>query len=60
MHAPEQVALRRIQWALEQYLKEARQPTKKEFILKAKARRVLNILSVQVAIEEALAKLEKK
>lgn len=55
----EQFALRRIQWVLEQCLEESLQPTKKEFILKAKARRVLDIPSVQAAIEEALTILTK-
>ncbi len=55
----EKFALRLIQWVLEQCLEESLQPTKTEFILKAKARRVLDIPSVQVAIEEALTKLAK-
>jgi len=56
----EAFALRRIQWALEKYQEESLQPTRREFILRAKARRVLDIPSVQAAIEEALTELAKK
>lgn len=55
----EAFALRRIQWALEQYLEETVQPTKNEFILKAKVKRMSDIPTVQAAIEEALIKLGK-
>jgi len=56
----EAFALRRIQWALEQYQEESLQPTRREFILRAKVRRVLDIPCVQAAIEEALTELAKK
>jgi hypothetical protein len=56
----EQFALRHIQWALEEYQEEARQPTRREFILKAKVRRALDIPFVQAALEGAFTKLEKK
>ncbi len=50
-------ALRRIGWALLRYKDESIRPTRKEFILRAKAKNVLDILSVRTAIEEALAML---
>jgi hypothetical protein len=55
----EAFALRRIQWALEKYQEESVLPTRREFILRAKARRVLDIPPVQAAIEEALTELAK-
>jgi hypothetical protein len=53
----EAFALRRIRWALQRYKDESIRPTRKEFILRAKAKNVLDILSVRTAIEEALAML---
>jgi hypothetical protein len=50
----EAFALRRIRWALQDCKEGNIKPTRHEFILRAKARRVLNIPAVQTAIEEAL------
>jgi len=50
----EAFALRRIRWALQDCKEGNIKPTRREFILRAKARRVLNIPAVQTAIEEAL------
>jgi len=52
-------AFRRIQWALGKYQEESFQLTRRELILRAKARRVLDIPSVQAAIDEALTELAK-
>lgn len=53
----EAFALRRIQWAAEQYQEEALRPTRTELIARAKARRVLGVPAVQTALEEALTSL---
>jgi len=50
----EAFALRRIRWALQSYKDESIRPTRKEFILRARAKNVLDIVSVRTAIEEAL------
>ena len=50
----EAFALRRIQWALQSYKDESIRPTRKEFILRAQAMNVLDIVSVRTALEEAL------
>src|SRR5260370_36863583 len=51
----EAFALRRIRWALQACQEESIQPTRHEFILRAKARREQSIPAVQTAIEEALS-----
>lgn len=53
----EAFALRRIQWAAEQYQEEALRPTRTELIARAKARRVLGVPGVQAALEDALTTL---
>ena len=53
----EAFALRRIEWAAEQYQEEALRPTRAELIARAKARRVLGVPAVQAALEEALTSL---
>jgi hypothetical protein len=52
----EAFALRRIEWALQRYEEEFIRPTRKELILRAKAKKVQNSPSVRTAIEEALAR----
>ncbi len=53
----EAFALRRIQWAADQYQEEALRPTRTELIARAKSRRVLGVPAVQTALEEALTSL---
>ena len=53
----EAFALRRIEWAAEQYQEESLRPTRAELIARSKARRVLGVPAVQTALEEALASL---
>jgi hypothetical protein len=53
----EAFALRRIGWALQRYKEESIKPTRREFVLRAKAKRVQDALSVRTAIEGALASL---
>lgn len=53
----EAFALRRIGWALQRYKEESIKPTRREFVLRAKARRVQDAPPVRSAIEEALASL---
>jgi hypothetical protein len=53
----EAFALRRIQWALQRYKEESIRPTRKEFVQRAKAKRLQDALSVRSSIEEALASL---
>jgi hypothetical protein len=47
-------ALRRIRWALQKYEGESIKPTRREFILRAKVKKTLDIPSVLDAIEAAL------
>ena len=56
----EAFALRRIQWAAEQYQEKALRPTRAELIARAKARRVLGVPAVQAALEEALTSLGRE
>lgn len=53
----EAFALRRIRWAVQRYKEESSKPTRREFVLRAKARRVQDAPLVRSAIEEALDSL---
>lgn len=53
----EAFALRRIRWALQRYKEESSKPTRREFVLRAKARRVQDAPLVRSAIGEALDSL---
>jgi len=56
----EAFALRRVQWALQRYQEECTRPARKEFISRARVKKVLDIPSVLLAIEAALTTLARK
>ncbi len=56
----EAFALRRIQWALQKYEEESIKPRRREFILRAKVKKTLDIPSVLDAIEAALTRLTRR
>ena len=54
----ESFALRRICWTLQKYQEEHVRPTRREFILRSKTKKVLDISNIQVAIADALTTLD--